>query len=125
MKIHHIAICVASLEKSKDFYSQLLAFRPVKKFERKDLGARAVMLKGNNIILELWVFRQKKKQKDIEMLNTLGIRHIAFAIKGLEKTVEKYKQAGLKFSPIKLGASGHRYTFTKDPDNIPIEFYEI
>ena len=53
MKIHHIAITVNSLEESIEFYTQILNFEIVKKFEREDMGARAVFVKLGDFQIEM------------------------------------------------------------------------
>ena len=56
MKIHHITIAVNNLEESIKFYTQILGFEIVKKFTRKDMGAKAVFIKLEDFQIEMWEF---------------------------------------------------------------------
>ncbi len=125
MKIHHIAITVNNLEESIKFYTQILGFEIVKKFTKKDMKASVCFIKLNDFQIELWQFQDMKK--NIESLNDIkvrGIRHIAFAVDNLKQSISQLKEKGIKFSEPKLGGSGHYYSFTTDPNGIPLEFYE-
>jgi len=125
MKIHHIAITVSSLEESIKFYTQILNFEIVKKFEREDMGAKAVFIKSGDFQIEMWEFQDMKENlDDLNDIKVRGLRHIAFEVGNLNITIENLKSKGLKFSNIKLGASGHYYSFTNDPNGIALEFYE-
>jgi len=125
MKIHHIALSIRNLEVSSNFYKDIFGFTEVKRFERKDLGGKVVFLKLNNIQLELWQFDKWLENKDDFLnLNILGIKHIAFEVDDIKKEYEKLKSKNAEISKPKLGKSGGRYCFLKDPDGFPIELYE-
>ena len=125
MKIHHIAISVRDLEKSSNFYKNIFGFEGEKEFKRKDLGAKVIFLKLNDIHLELWQFDKQIENKDnFSNLSILGIKHIAFEVDNIEEKYKELKSKGFKISEPKLGASGGRYCFLKDPDGLPIELYE-
>ena len=66
----------------------------------------------------------KENLDDLNDIKVRGLRHIAFEVDNLDKTIEDLKLKGLKFSDIKLGASGHYYSFTNDPNGVALEFYE-
>jgi len=125
MKVHHIAITVSNLDESIKFYSDILGFEVAKRFEREDMGAKATFIKLDNFQIELWQFEDMKE--NFNLLNDIkvkGIRHIAFEVDNLNKTITELKKKGLEFSEPKLGASGHNYSFTTDPNGVALEFYE-
>lgn len=125
MKIHHIAISVRNLDNSIYFYKDIFEFEEVKRFEREDLGGKAVFLKLDDMLIEIWEFRDKIQNKDdYSNLNILGIKHIAFQVDNIDKKYDEIKSKNIKITEIKLGASGARYCFLEDPDGIPIELYE-
>ncbi len=125
MKIHHIALSVKNLEVSSQFYKDNFGFKEVKRFERKDLGGKAVFLKLDNTQIEIWEFdKQIKNKDDFSNLNIIGIKHIAFEVSNLEKIYQKLKSKNMKIGKSKIGASGAKYTFLKDPDGLPLELYE-
>ncbi len=125
MKVHHIAITVNNLKESIDFWTQILGFKVVKKFSREDMGARAVFIELNGFQIELWEFQDMKENfNSLDDIKVRGIRHIAFEVDNLQKIISKLTAKGLKFSEPRLGASGHYYSFTKDPNGVALEFYE-
>jgi len=125
MRIHHIAITVNNLEESVKFYTQVLEFEIAKRFAREDMGAHATFVKLNDFQIELWQFQDMKENTEpLNDIKVRGIRHIAFEVDDLDKTISNLNEKGLKFSEPKLGASGHKYSFANDPNGIALEFYE-
>ena len=125
MKVHHIAITVNNLEESVIFYTQVLGFEIAKKFAREDMGAYATFVKLNDFQIELWQFQDMKENSNpLNDIKVRGIRHIAFEVNDLNETISNLKEKGLELTEPKLGASGHNYSFTKDPNGVALEFYE-
>ncbi len=125
MKFHHVSISVKDLEKSTNFYKDIFGFAEEKRFKRKDLEAKSAFLKLGDIRLELWQFdKQTENKDDFSKLNVLGIKHIAFEVDNIEREYKRLKSKKIEISEPKLGASGGRYCFLKDPDGLPIELYE-
>ncbi len=126
MKLHHAALSVNNLVESIRFYAEFFGGKVVKEFERSDLNGKAAWVDFGNMTLELWQFADgQKAPAGIDEFKTQGLRHIAFAVENLEKTISLLTGKGIALSAPKLGASGGRYSFTKDPDGIPIELYEV
>ncbi len=126
MEIHHIALSIRNLDLSVQFYKDIFGFTEVKKFTRQDLGGQAVFLQLGKIHLELWQFEQPiERQDNLSKLNVLGIKHLAFSVDNIDRKREELKLQGITTTEPKLGASGARYCFLKDPDGIPLELYEI
>lgn len=124
-EIHHIAISAKDLERSAAFYKDLFGAIEIQRFERKDFKAKAVFLKLGSISLEIWEFEEgRKPQDELSDLGVFGIRHLAFAVQNLNALYQELK-GKVEIPETKLGASGRRYAFIKDPDGIPIEFYEV
>ncbi len=125
MKVHHAALTVNNLDESIRFYTGVLGFEIVKRFERKDMDGKAAFIQLGNFELELWEFRNMKENSDAhDDINIKGIRHIAFEVNDLKKAIDKLKKKGMKFSAPQMGASGHMYSFSADPNGIALEFYE-
>ena len=125
MKIHHIAITVNNLSESVKFYTDILGFKVVKEFERKDLDAKATFIKLDNFQIELWQFEDMKENSNpLDDIKVKGIRHIAFEVDNLNRIITELKKKGLEFSEPKLGAIGHNHSFTIDPNGVALEFYE-
>ncbi len=125
MRVHHVAITINNLKESVEFYTQILDFKIEKEFERKDMNAYATFLKLNDFQIELWEFQDMKNNiNSLDDIKVRGIRHIAFEVDNLEKTISNLSKKGLNFSNSQLGASGHYYSFTTDPNGIALEFYQ-
>lgn len=125
MKIHHVALSVRNLENSANFYKDTFGFKEIKRFERKDLGGKSVMLELKGMVIELWQFENQIENKDdFSNLNIIGIKHMAFEVDDVEKVHKELKSKNIEITEPKLGASGAKYSFLKDPDGIPIELYE-
>lgn len=56
----------------------------------------------------------------------LGLRHLAFAVENIDRSVEYLKQKGILTEPIRVDEfTFEKITFFSDPDGLPIELYEI
>lgn len=125
MKVHHIAITVNNLEESLNFYTNILGFKTVKSFERKDMGAKTTFVELNDFQIELWQFNDMiTNSEPLDNIKVRGIRHIAFEVTNLKDKIKELQKKGLKFSEIKMGANSHYYSFTSDPNEVALEFYQ-
>jgi len=122
MNLHHVALTVKNLSESKDFYEKFFGFKQKKFFEKPDEKAKAVFLECGNTQIELWEFIDPLPYQK-ENLNRIGIRHLAFEVENLDDFVKKLPE-DLVQKPAKIGASGGKYCFLKDPSGIDIELYE-
>ncbi|MBA4320341.1 MAG: hypothetical protein C0412_18240 [Flavobacterium sp.] len=125
MKVHHIAITVNNLEESQKFYQDFFNFKISKSFEREDMGAKAVFLELEGFFIELWEFADfKENNDDLKDIKIRGIRHIAFEVENIGKIFSDFRQRGLEITEPKLGASGHMYSFTSDPNGVALGIYQ-
>jgi glyoxylase I family protein len=54
-----------------------------------------------------------------------GLRHIAFEVDDVQETARKLMAKGVEMEPIRVDEfTNKRFTFFRDPDNLPIEIYE-
>ena len=77
--------------------------------------------------IELVKFYTPSDEKDIQQpfANTLGIRHICFAVEDIEAIVAKLKKKGTEiFSEIQQYEEGYKLCYVRGPEGIILELAE-
>lgn len=123
-KIHHIAIICSNYEVSKKFYTETLGLTIVREVYRKERDSYKLDLALNGMyVIELFSFPTPPKRTT--QPEARGLRHLAFEVSDLEKTIKELKQKGIKAEAIRIDEfTGKRFSFIFDPDELPIELYE-
>lgn len=123
--IHHVAIIASDIDKSKDFYSKILGFEISKETYRKERDSFKIDLKINDQSqIELFSFPNSPKR--VSYPEALGLRHLAFEVENLDQAVNHLKENNIEVEEVRLDEiTGKRFTFFKDPDNLPLEVYEV
>ena len=123
-KIHHIAIIGSNYDKTKDFYVNKLGFSVIRENYRKERNVWKIDLElGENIELE--VFIENNPPSRVSRPEACGLRHLAFEVENVEKTVIKLERMGIKCEPIREDTyTGKKMTFFFDPDGLPLEIHE-
>ena len=123
-RLHHIAIICKDYEKSKRFYIDIIGFKIEKEVYRQDRQSFKLDLSLNGqYLIELFSFpsppiRQTRPE-------ATGLRHIAFEVDDLDKSVRILKDNEVISEPIRIDEfTNRKFTFFSDPDNLPIELYE-
>lgn len=119
--IHHVAIIVSDYEVSKDFYLKL-GF----KIKRENRRAKDWKLDLELDGCELEIFAPDSMPPlRVTGPEACGLRHLAFKVESVEKTVSELKEVGIECEPIRIDEySGGHFTFFKDPDGLPLELHE-
>jgi glyoxylase I family protein len=122
--IHHIAIICSDYERSKRFYVEVLGFSIIEETFRAQRNSYKLDLRvGNNQQIELFSFPNPPKR--VNNPEACGLRHLAFEVEDIEQTVLELKSKGVELENIRIDEiTGKRFTFFKDPDNLPLEIYE-
>ena len=108
--LEHVALGVNNMEKSLEFYSDLLGMEIIMDINISDerigrvigvTGAkcRIVHLKLGDAILELFKYYEptgNNKAKDIQQFDH-GLIHISFAVEDFHKHVEQLRKRGIEF----------------------------
>ena len=123
--IHHAAIICSNYEKSKHFYVKVLGlsivaenFRPERDSYKLDLA----LPDGSQI--ELFSFPDRPKRPSYP--EAQGLRHLAFKVDALDVCIEKLIASGVSVEPVRIDEyTGKKYTFFSDPDDLPLELYEM
>ncbi|CAM4218997.1 VOC family protein [Aquirufa beregesia] len=122
--IHHIAIICSNYAISKQFYTEILGFEIIREVYRKERDSYKLDLSFQGIYyLELFSFSETPAR--LSRPEACGLRHLAFEVSNLDETVHILGQKGLPCEEIRVDEfTEKRFTFTSDPDHLPIEFYE-
>ncbi|MDA9555102.1 VOC family protein [Pelobium sp.] len=123
--IHHIAIICSNYEVSKKFYTEILGLDIIEETYRKERESYKLDLALNgNYVIELFSFPNPPARASRP--EATGLRHLAFAVNDLEKVIAHLHQHQIEVEPIRIDElTNKRFTFIADPDQLPIEFYEI
>ena len=122
--IDHIAIISSDYKKAKDFYVDKLGFKVKREVERKDRDDFIITLEApNGILIELFI--EKNPPRRVTRPEATGLRHLAFRVQDIEKSVEKLNKKGIETEEIRIDPqNGKRMTFFMDPDGLPLELHE-
>ena len=125
MKIHHIAIICSDYEISKKFYTEVLRLTIIQEIYRTERQSYKLDLALNgNYVIELFSFPNPPKR--VSKPEASGLRHLAFAVDNLEVIINHLNQNQIISEPIRIDEfTGKRFTFISDPDDLPVEFYEL
>ncbi|MEH1919296.1 SMU1112c/YaeR family gloxylase I-like metalloprotein [Nostoc sp.] len=122
--IHHVAIICSDYDRSKAFYVETLGFSIIQETFRTARNSYKLDLKvAENTQIELFSFPNPPERPSKP--ESCGLRHLAFQVDDVEETVFYLKSKGLEVENIRVDEiTGKKYTFFKDPDNLPLEIYE-
>ncbi|HAT4156920.1 TPA: VOC family protein [Clostridium perfringens] len=123
-KIHHVAIIASDYKKSKDFYVNLLGLKIIREVYREERDSYKLDLEIGDSQIELFSFKNSPKRPSYP--EACGLRHLAFEVENIEDQVRELKDKGIKVEEIRIDEfTGRKFTFFSDPDDLPIELYEI
>lgn len=123
-KIHHVAIIASDYNKSKDFYVNLLGLKIIREVYREERDSYKLDLEIGDSQIELFSFKNSPKRPSYP--EACGLRHLAFEVENIEEQVRELKEKGIEVEEIRIDEfTGRKFTFFSDPDDLPIELYEI
>lgn len=139
----HSGITVSNLERSIEFYRDVLGLKVVKVEPPRD--SRSEMLGVNNAIVHIAVLEMNDSKESLELIefksptppngygapvNSIGQVHLAFRTEDIETTISDMKKKGVEFvsddyeeivdGPLK----GWKWIYFKDPDGVNLELIE-
>ena len=123
--LHHIAIICSDYEKSKRFYTEILGFRVKNEVYREERQSFKLDLSLNGqYLIELFSFPNPPNR--LSRPESTGLRHIAFGVNNIEASCLFLKDNQIDTEDIRIDEyTGRKFTFFSDPDNLPIELYEL
>jgi glyoxylase I family protein len=125
MKIHHIAIICSHYEVSKRFYTEILGLNIIREVYREERQSYKLDLAiGDDYVIELFSFPNPPKRPSRP--ESCGLRHLAFSVENVEAKRTELLQKGLNCEEIRIDEfTDKKFFFTTDPDDLPLEFYEM
>jgi glyoxylase I family protein len=123
--VHHIAIICSDYARSKAFYTEDLGLQVIREVYRAERDSYKLDLALNDqYVIELFSFPKPPARPSRP--ESSGLRHLAFQVNNLDFTVQELTKKGIISEPIRIDEfTGKRFTFIADPDDLPLEFYEI
>lgn len=124
-KIHHLAIICSDYAISKDFYVNKLGLKIVKESFRAERNSFKLDLAiGEHYVIELFSFPNSPQR--CSQPEATGLRHLAFEVANIEVSVAELQKLGVDCEAIRIDPNtGKKFTFFADPDNLPLELYEM
>ena len=125
LKIHHIAIICSNYEVSKHFYVETLGLKIVREVYREARDSYKLDLAiGDNYVIELFSFPNPPARGSRP--ENCGLRHLAFEVASVEDSKRELESKGIVVEPIRIDEfTGKKFSFFSDPDDLPIEIYEM
>lgn len=122
--IHHAAIICSDYRRSKHFYTELLGLTVLDENYRADRDSYKLDLAlpdGGQVEL----FSMPGAPKRASFPEAQGLRHLAFSVSDIDQWVAWLSSQSIEVEPIRVDPyTGARFTFFKDPDDLPLELYE-
>ena len=136
----HIGITITNMEKSLNFYRDLLGLKVVRSMDESgnyidnmldisNVKVSTVKMSANNgtTLIELLEFKSHPKEPENMEIYRIGTSHVAFTVIDLEKCYEILLNSGVKFNAQpQLSPDGYaKVTFCHDPDGTLIELVQV
>lgn len=123
-RVHHVAIICSDYERSKHFYTHILGFRVIHEQYREERRSYKLDLQvGDHTQIELFSFEHPPKRPSYP--EACGLRHLALEVENIEEAIAYLHTHGIETEPIRVDPiTRKRFTFFRDPDELPIELYE-
>ncbi|KGO86618.1 hypothetical protein Q765_10370 [Flavobacterium rivuli WB 3.3-2 = DSM 21788] len=123
--IHHVAIICTDYAASKHFYTHILGCTIIAENYREARDSYKLDLAVNGTYaIELFSFPNPAKRPSRP--EGTGLRHLAFQVPDIDATLAWLAENHVVAEPVRIDEfTGSRFTFIADPDDLPIEFYEI
>ncbi|WP_428666592.1 SMU1112c/YaeR family gloxylase I-like metalloprotein [Runella sp.] len=123
--VHHVAIICRDYARSKHFYTQILGLTVLAEVYREARDSYKLDLAVNGLYqIELFSFPNPPSRPSRP--EALGLRHLAFSVVDVEQTHAYLRQNNVECEAIRVDEfTQKKFFFIADPDDLPIEFYEI
>ncbi len=121
--LHHVALICSDYSRSKHFYTHILGLEIISEVHRPERDSNKLDLKGPGFQLELFSFPNPPPRPTRP--EARGLRHLAFAVPDLDAAIAHLAHHNIPCEPVRIDEhTNARFTFFRDPDDLPIELYE-
>lgn len=122
--VHHVAVIASDYNRSRHFYTQVLGLAVLHEHYREERQSWKLDLAvPGGTQLELFSFPQTPPR--ITLPEACGLRHWALRVASLEGTLRWLQAHAVEAEPVRVDPfTGARFTFIRDPDDLPIELVE-
>ena len=123
--LHHIAIICSDYQKSKWFYTEILGFEIQQEVYREERDSYKLDLTLNGTyLIELFSFPNPNPRST--QPEATGLRHIAFETDDIQVAIKHLHRFGIESESIRTDEfTGKQFCFFRDPDDLPIELYQV
>jgi glyoxylase I family protein len=123
--IHHVAIICSDYPVSRKFYTQVLGLEIAAEHYREDRKSWKLDLTLNGqYVVELFSFPDAPRRPSRP--EACGMRHLAFKVGDIEQAIARLHSLGVPTEAVRVDEyTGRKFTFFQDPDNLPLELYEV
>ena len=119
-----VILCGAPHLYKKDMNNSGLGLKVVQEtYQEARKSYKLDLAVGESYQIELFAFPDAPLR--VNYPEARGLRHLAFEVDDVLSTIEELQQKGIITEPIRVdGVTHKKFTFFKDPDDLPIEIYE-
>ncbi|MGZ4620244.1 MAG: VOC family protein [Frankiaceae bacterium] len=121
---HHLSLTVTDLDRSTAWWTEVLGFALLRRFERDGMTKVILRHPSGGILFSLTGHGERAPAEPFSEFRT-GMDHLAFAVADraeLDAWKARFERLGVEHSDIKASSSAELIAF-RDPDNIAIEVY--
>ena len=123
--IHHIAIIGTDYNKTKEFYVNKLGFEVISEHNRPEKKDIIINVKQGDLNLEIFIKENAPIRPKIPNPEHTGLRHLAFRVENVEKTLKKFDELGIVHESLRYDDfDNKKMAFFFDPDGLPLEVHE-
>jgi Lactoylglutathione lyase and related lyases len=121
-KFAYVGIRVIDLDKSIDFYTNILNMKLLRRHAIKETDGEIAVLESGGSLIELNYY-SKKSRFYTEYTPGEELDHLAFQVKNLDSAVEELNKKGYPIE-LEIRSGRSRWIYIKDPNGIWIELFE-
>ncbi|MCS5723714.1 VOC family protein [Herbiconiux sp. CPCC 203407] len=123
--VHHIAVIATDYERSKAFYCGVLGCTLLREVHRADRDSWMGDLALNgSYLIELFSFPSPPARATWP--EATGLRHLAFAVESVAEARRELLAAGVRCEEVRTDPhTGKQMMFFFDPDDLPLELYQV